>query len=177
MQLKNFQSLKSQRGSELLEFSLVLPIVLGFIFGIILFAWIFNNYLTVAYSASRGARFIEMSRGFVPSPCTEVVTEILTNSPTLNSANLTVGIKLGTVSGGVITLSKDYPVYTSGTNNCATNNTTLASALGTTTTISSYTTGTVTVNYALNNILGTLKLYGLSSIAPVLSSTTPFIVQ
>jgi Flp pilus assembly protein TadG len=179
MQFKSCDNIRSQKGSYVLEFSLVLTIVIALIFGIILFGWLFNNYLTVAYAASRGARFIEMSRGYVPSPCSGIMNEILTNSPTLVPANLSVDIKLGTVSAGTINLTQVYPVFTLGTNKCSSSSydTSMASALGSITQGSIYQVGTVTVTYTFKNILTGLNLAKLNTIVPVLSSTTPFIIE
>jgi Flp pilus assembly protein TadG len=177
MLFKSSNNIRSQKGAYVLEFSFVLTIVLALIFGIILFGWLFNNYLSVAYAASRGARFIEMSRGYVASPCTEIMREILANSPTLVPTNLTVDIKLGTVSSSTINLPKDYPVYTLGTNNCSSYNATMASDLGSTTQASIYEVGTITLTYTFKNIENGVNLAGLNTILPVLKSTTPFTIE
>ena len=186
MQLKKFQNIKNQNGSEIIEFALVLPIVLALIFGIVLFGWLFNNYLTIAYSSSRGARFIEMSRGYVTSPCTSIMTEILGNAITLTPANVTVDVQLGTVTGGVFTLTKDYPIYTKGSNNCSSSayDTAMATDFGSTTKGSIYDAGTITVSYTFINFLSSKTVgsdkvgnINFNLIAPTLSSTTPFIIE
>lgn len=47
---------KSERGATLVEFAIVIPVLLLFLFGIIEFGWIFNGYITLEAAAKEGAR-------------------------------------------------------------------------------------------------------------------------
>ena len=47
---------KNERGTSLIEFALVLPILLALVIGIIEFGWLFNGYITITGAAREGAR-------------------------------------------------------------------------------------------------------------------------
>ena len=47
---------KSDHGTSMVEFAIVIPILLALIIGIIEFGWIFNGYITLTGAARDGAR-------------------------------------------------------------------------------------------------------------------------
>lgn len=60
--LKRQPSRRARRGSTLLEFALVVPILLAMLIGIIEFGFPFKNHLTVANAVREGARAAALGR-------------------------------------------------------------------------------------------------------------------
>ena len=56
------QRLASERGAELIEFAMVLPLLLMLIFGIVDFGFMFQRYLVVTNAAREGARMASLQR-------------------------------------------------------------------------------------------------------------------
>jgi Flp pilus assembly protein TadG len=54
---------KSERGANLVEFALVAPFLILLLFGIIEFAWVFAQDLTVKHGAREGARLAAVTFG------------------------------------------------------------------------------------------------------------------
>jgi Flp pilus assembly protein TadG len=54
------QRLTSERGAELIEFAMVLPLLLMLIFGIVDFGFMFQRYLVVTNAAREGARMASL---------------------------------------------------------------------------------------------------------------------
>ena len=48
--------IKDQKGSNIIEFAIILPILVVILFGIFQFGLAFNNYITVTHAAREGAR-------------------------------------------------------------------------------------------------------------------------
>lgn len=94
-----------ERGAELVEFALVLPLLLVLIGGIIDFGFLFQRYEVVTNAAREGARLASLP-GFNTSPYTAVDTRVrdyvrvglaLPSNPT--NAVMTVAVTPGTVTG------------------------------------------------------------------------------
>ncbi len=58
---------KSERGANLVEFALVAPFLILLLFGIIEFAWLFAQDLTIKHGAREGARLAAVAFGGTPS--------------------------------------------------------------------------------------------------------------
>jgi Flp pilus assembly protein TadG len=58
-----FRRHKSERGANLVEFALVAPFLILLLFGIIEFAWVFAQDLTVKHGAREGARLAAVTFG------------------------------------------------------------------------------------------------------------------
>ncbi|WP_291642870.1 TadE/TadG family type IV pilus assembly protein [Clostridium sp.] len=81
------KSLKNEKGQSLVEFSILLPILLLVLMGILEFGLMLNSYLTINNSAREGARL-----GIVAGSDSEI-SELITNiSPTLDTENLIINI-------------------------------------------------------------------------------------
>lgn len=68
-----------------MEFALVLPVLLGLIYGIAQFAWWLNSFIVLESAAAAGARQLAAERGF-GSPYTDTVNAINAATAALNAA-------------------------------------------------------------------------------------------
>ncbi|APC15215.1 hypothetical protein BLL42_05570 [Pseudomonas frederiksbergensis] len=55
---------RHETGATVVEFTLVLPVLLMLLFGIIQFGWLFYNYAVLTNAASTGARLLATQRGY-----------------------------------------------------------------------------------------------------------------
>jgi len=81
---------RSERGSSLVEFALVLPMFLLLTTGTFSFGIALNNYLELTNATVTGAQLVAVSRGSktITNPCSAGVTAIENAAPYLNSANI-----------------------------------------------------------------------------------------
>ena len=77
------KSRRKERGANLVEFALVAPFLILLLFGIIEFAWLFGQDLTVKHGAREGARLAAVAFG---ADTTALETE------TISRMNVTTGI-------------------------------------------------------------------------------------
>jgi Flp pilus assembly protein TadG len=54
--------IRSEEGQTMVEFAIVLPVLCLFLFGVIQFGIVFNNYITITDAARAGARKAAISR-------------------------------------------------------------------------------------------------------------------
>lgn len=88
------ETLKKSDGQSLVEFAILLPVLLLILMGIMEFGMMLNSYLTIRNSSREGAR-----AAIVGSTDTAIRSLILTDSPTLNAADLTISITPSCGSG------------------------------------------------------------------------------
>lgn len=81
------KALTNQSGQSLVEFALILPILLLLIMGIIEFGFIMNSYLTIQNASREGARI-----GIVGAADLDIRNRVLSDSPNLQAADLTINI-------------------------------------------------------------------------------------
>lgn len=81
------KSLSNEKGQSLVEFTIILPVLLLLVMGIIQFGLIFNSYITVANASREGAR-----AGISGNTDTQIIQLIKATSPNLNENNLAVTI-------------------------------------------------------------------------------------
>jgi Flp pilus assembly protein TadG len=91
MRRQLFEVAKSQTGSVLVEFTLVLPVLLFLVLGLAQFGMIFYDYILVTNAAATGARQFSISR-WDPTPYTDTVNAI--NSATTNLSGLTITLSV-----------------------------------------------------------------------------------
>lgn len=77
--------MKRQKGAAIVEFSLVLPVLLVLIFGIVQFAWWMSSFIILQSAASVGARQMSLERGF-STPHTDAVNAIQSVTSTLKNS-------------------------------------------------------------------------------------------
>ncbi len=112
---------RRENGQALVEFSLVLPILLVVMLGLMKFGLLFENYLTLTDAVRAGARQLAIGRGG-SDPCAAAVTATqnaggslslsgrVTTSITVNNANgTTCTSSTALVSGNSATVTATYP--------------------------------------------------------------------
>lgn len=100
------KSLKNQKGQALVEFAIVLPVLLMLVMGIIQFGMMLNSYLAIENASREGAR-----AGIVGSTDAEIESLIISSSPSLNPADLTVTLtpsEANRRSGDTLTVKVTY---------------------------------------------------------------------
>lgn len=81
-----------KRGATIVEFALITPILLAMILGIIEFAWLAKNHLTVANSAREGARAASLGR--TTNEITARINSVGTTLPGINASPSRLTIQL-----------------------------------------------------------------------------------
>lgn len=97
---------KNEKGQSLVEFSIMLPIVVLILMGIIEFGLMLNSYLMIENASREGAR-----TGIVGSTDTDIRSQITVVSPVLDSNRLTINItpaESQRKSGDTLTVSVTY---------------------------------------------------------------------
>jgi Flp pilus assembly protein TadG len=122
--------------SAIVEFTMILPILVMIMLGILTFGLALNNYLELTQAVNTAAREISVTRSFYATPgitygsssytdpCALAFAVLKASAPTLNSANMTqtlvlngtsysttscAGADANLVSGDVAKLSVKYP--------------------------------------------------------------------
>jgi Flp pilus assembly protein TadG len=78
----------SRRGQSLIEFTLVMPILLMTMTGMVSFGMTMRNYLVLTNAVNTGAQALSMSRGQTTDPCATATAAIESAAPNLTPANL-----------------------------------------------------------------------------------------
>ncbi len=92
-----------REGSALVEFTLVVPMLMALVIGILSLGIVLNNFLQVTSAAGAGARAIALSRGTtVTDPCAAAVAAARGAASTLNSSLLKIAITWTAESTGVV---------------------------------------------------------------------------
>jgi Flp pilus assembly protein TadG len=92
----------------MVEFTLVLPILLVVLFGIIQFGITFNNYVALTDSVRAGARTAAVSR-FSGTRTTDVVNRVKNASNDLTPSKVAVTVTSTWVHGEDVTVKATYP--------------------------------------------------------------------
>jgi Flp pilus assembly protein TadG len=90
---------RSERGAELIEFALVLPILLVIVGGIIDFGFLFQRYEVLTNAAREGAR-VAVLPGYTNADVTTRVNQYLTAGGVPAGATVTVGAAQSIPVGG-----------------------------------------------------------------------------
>lgn len=106
------QSWRSERGAELIEFAIAVPILLFLISGIVDFGMMFRTYEAVTNAAREGAR-VGVLPGYAPA---DVQTRVnlylgaagLTGPRTVNVVNVPVSTGAGTFTARSVTVTYTY---------------------------------------------------------------------
>lgn len=88
--------LDCRSGTASVEFALVLPLLLGLLFGIIEFGLLFKDQLSLQQAAREGARTAAVGKLRA-----EINNRILTTATTMVTANLTYSVQFRTYDAGV----------------------------------------------------------------------------
>lgn len=119
--LKQRTLIRSERGSSLVEFAVILPVLALLVLAIGRFGITFNNFIALTDAVRAGARQLATGRG-VTNPCQNAQNRVYSAAPTLSQASLPVTIVVNgsTVSGNTcgnsilatgqdVTVSATYP--------------------------------------------------------------------
>jgi Flp pilus assembly protein TadG len=93
---------RSDEGSNLVEFALMLPLLVLFLVGIAYLATAFSYYQALTQAVGIAAVQLSESRNTAKDPCSETFTALKNAAPQLNPANITLTITMndsGPVSG------------------------------------------------------------------------------
>jgi len=91
-----------ERGQALVEFTLILPILVLLLFGIVEMARLGHAYLTVTHAARHGARY-----GAVGASDSEITARVRDSAPAFDPAGIQTSIER---AGGDIRVTVSYPV-------------------------------------------------------------------
>ncbi len=90
---------RENRGSQLVEFAVVLPLLAGLIMGIIAFGQAFSIDQTLTNSAAAGAHALSISAGYTTDPCMTVSSPAFNTGSSLNRANIKFTISVSPANG------------------------------------------------------------------------------
>lgn len=99
---------RSEKGQALIEFTIILPILLLLLFGIMEFGRIYSTGLIMNHVAREGVRI-----GSTGASDSQIIEVIKNSSPTLDSTQLAISImpeQLLRIRGEELTVSVSYPV-------------------------------------------------------------------
>ena len=94
----NAQKWASERGAEVIEFAIILPLLLLIIFGLIDFGFLFQRYIVLTNAAMEGAR-VAVLPGYGQADAEDRARSYATQSGVPDTADLTVSAAPGTVPG------------------------------------------------------------------------------
>jgi Flp pilus assembly protein TadG len=100
--------MKSERGQTMTEFTMVLPILVVLLLGIVQFGIIFNHYVTLTDAVRAGARKAVVSR-LSANPVGACVQQVRDASPNLKQADLAVSCTSSWQPGQDVTVTATYP--------------------------------------------------------------------
>ena len=97
-----------EQGQAMAEFTIVLPIVVLVLFGIIQFGIVFNNYETLTDATRAGARVGAVARGS-SNPTQNATTAVQKAATDLNQSNLSITVSSTWGAGSDVTVTATYP--------------------------------------------------------------------
>jgi Flp pilus assembly protein TadG len=98
----------NERGQTMVEFTLVLPVLLVVLFGIIQFGITFNNYVALTDAVRAGARTAAVSR-LSTTPVADTTSRVKTASGDLNPTKVNVTVTSTWTHGDDVVVSATYP--------------------------------------------------------------------
>jgi Flp pilus assembly protein TadG len=100
--------LARERGQTMVEFTLVLPVLLVVLFGIIQFGLTFNNYVALTDAVRAGARTAAVSR-FSSTPQADTVNRVKNSSGDLDPTKVNVTVTATWAQGSDVVVKATYP--------------------------------------------------------------------
>ena len=92
----------------MVEFTIVLPILLLLLLGILQFGVVFNNYITLTDAVRAGARQAAVGRS-VADPAGAAVSRVRASATDLDQAKLSVSVTSAWTQGADVTVIATYP--------------------------------------------------------------------
>jgi len=99
---------QDESGQTMTEFAIVLPVLVVFLFGVIQFGILFNNYMTLTDAVRAGAREAAVSRNDA-DPTGAATTAVRNSAADLNQSNLNVTVNSPWQAGTDVTVTATYP--------------------------------------------------------------------
>ncbi len=97
---------RDQRGSTMVEFALVAPVLILLVMGIMEFGRLFQVWLVVTHAAREGGRYAAVGKS-----SSEVRTQVIAASPSLDTGLLSITTQNAQgPSGTSVTVQVSYPV-------------------------------------------------------------------
>jgi Flp pilus assembly protein TadG len=84
------RSAGNERGQSLIEFTLVMPVLLLIVTGMLSFGFALHNYLILENGVTAGAQVLAISRGQTADPCATAYTAVKAASLGLTTASLSM---------------------------------------------------------------------------------------
>jgi Flp pilus assembly protein TadG len=84
----------NRRGQSLVEFSLIAPLLLAAVTGMVSFGLAIYNYLVLIQGVNSAVTTLSMSRGQTTDPCSAAYTALRNAAPSLQSGQLTVSFNI-----------------------------------------------------------------------------------
>jgi len=106
--IKRRNAIRGQRGQALVEFTIILPILLLLLLGILQFGVVFNNYITLTDAVRAGARQAAVGRS-IPDPVGGAVSRVRASAVGLDQAKLGVTVTSVWTQGADVTVIATYP--------------------------------------------------------------------
>ena len=97
-----------ERGQTMVEFTLVLPMLLIVLFGIVQFGIAFNNYVALTDAVRAGARTAAVSR-MASNPVADATSRVKTASGDLDPTKVNVTVTSDWVHGDDVVVTATYP--------------------------------------------------------------------
>ncbi len=98
--------IKNNKGQSLVEFTMILPLVLLILMGILTFGIMLNTYLTLSHISKEGARM-----GALGESDADIIAKMIDISPALDHTRLDIEINPvqgSRSSGDTVTVSSEY---------------------------------------------------------------------
>ncbi len=102
------RAIREQRGQTMVEFTIVLPILLLLLLGILQFGVVFNNYITLTDAVRAGARQASVGRS-VADPTGAAVSRVRASATDLDQTKLNVTVTSLWTQGSDVTVQATYP--------------------------------------------------------------------
>ena len=90
---------RSDRGSTIVEFAVVFPLLITLVLGIVTFGQAFGTYQTLTNAANAGAQALAVARGQTTDPCFTASGPVFTLAHYLNQANIKFTITVAPQQG------------------------------------------------------------------------------
>lgn len=84
-----------EEGSNLVEFALIIPVLMGLLTGIFSFGLAMLNYESLTHGTAAAAQYLAVARGAVTDPCADAFTKLSGAASSLNKPDITVSVQFG----------------------------------------------------------------------------------
>ena len=97
--------LRGERGSAMIEFALVFPVMMIVVFGLFSMGLMLNQYLELTDAVAVGGQYLADLRSNTSNPCSDTTTVIENAAPMLTAASMNFSYTITSGSGNSTTLN------------------------------------------------------------------------